>query len=136
MFIFSKGAPKTANIIQVPTQTPGKVYRVKRNNNTSNGNGAVNTKDKIYTMKDTKNKGNIWILSSVNTKEYRNHPAAFSEELAHDHIISWSAERDVIYDPFMGSGTVAAVAKRTNRQFIGSEISKEYCDIITKRLLE
>ena len=63
-----------------------------------------------------------------------NHPAIFPEKLANDHIISWSNKGDLIYDPFMGSGTVAKIAKLNNRNYIGSEISKEYCKIIEQRI--
>lgn len=45
-----------------------------------------------------------------------------------------SKENDVVLDPFMGSGTTAKMALETNRNFIGFEISKEYCDIANKRI--
>ena len=44
-------------------------------------------------------------------------------------------ENDIILDPFMGSGTTAKMAKKNNRNYIGFEISKEYCDIAEERLL-
>jgi len=61
---------------------------------------------------------------------------SFPEKLAGDHIKSWSNENDLVYDPFMGSGTTAKMAKLLNRNYIGSEISKEYCEIIKKRLAQ
>lgn len=64
----------------------------------------------------------------------RGHPVVFPEKLAQDHIISWSVENDIVYDPFLGSGTTAKMAKLNNRQYIGSEISKEYCEIAKKRI--
>ena len=60
----------------------------------------------------------------------------FPYQIAHDHILSWSNEGDLIYDPFMGSGTTAAAAVHLNRNWIGSEISEKYCDIINTRLSE
>ena len=63
-----------------------------------------------------------------------NHPAIFPEELANDHIITWSNVSDIIYDPMMGSGTIAKMALVNNRRFIGSEISKEYCDEANRRI--
>ncbi|MBO6306123.1 MAG: site-specific DNA-methyltransferase, partial [Paludibacteraceae bacterium] len=54
--------------------------------------------------------------------------------LAHDHIISWSNPGNVVLDPFMGSGTVAKMARLAGRDFIGFEISPEYCDIAQQRL--
>jgi len=79
-------------------------------------------------------RNNIWkYTTSFNGVE---HPAPFPEKLAHDHIISWSKEGDLIYDPFMGSGTTAKMVIVLNRNYIGSEISKEYCKLIDKRLHE
>jgi len=43
-------------------------------------------------------------------------------------------ETDLVYDPFIGSGTTAVACINKNRNFIGSEISKEYCDIANKRI--
>ena len=43
-------------------------------------------------------------------------------------------EGDLIYDPFMGSGTTAKMAKLNNRNYVGSELSAEYCKIIDKRI--
>jgi len=69
---------------------------------------------------------NIWELANSDKSK---HPAIFPEKLINDHIISWSNENDLVYDCFMGSGTVAKMAKINNRNWIGSEISKEYCNI-------
>ena len=43
-------------------------------------------------------------------------------------------DNDLIYDPFMGSGTTALACKELNRNYIGSEISKEYCNVIEQRI--
>jgi len=51
-------------------------------------------------------------------------------------LISWSNEGDLVYDPFMGSGTTAKMAILNQRNWIGSEISKEYCEIAEKRINE
>ena len=84
-------------------------------------------------------RGNIWeyktggACSSEDNVAFQ-HPAIFPEQLAEDHIISWSNEGDLVYDPFMGSGTTAKMAIKNVRRFIGSEISKEYCDIAVQRI--
>ena len=62
------------------------------------------------------------------------HPAIFPEQLAKDHILSWSNENDLVYDPFMGSGTTAKAAHQLRRRWIGSEISSEYVELANKRL--
>jgi site-specific DNA-methyltransferase (adenine-specific) len=43
-------------------------------------------------------------------------------------------ENDVVLDPFIGTGTTAAVAKRMGRHYIGFEINPDYCDIARKRV--
>ena len=77
---------------------------------------------------------NIWkYITSYNGVE---HPAPFPESLARDHILSWSKEGDLVYDPFMGSGTTGKMAKLNGRSYIGSEISKEYWETCQARLRE
>ena len=82
---------------------------------------------------------NVWeydtgMYLSTKDKFAFNHPAIFPEELVKDHIISWSNEGDLVYDPFMGSGTTAKMSILNNRNWIGSEISSEYCTIIEERI--
>jgi site-specific DNA-methyltransferase (adenine-specific) len=77
-------------------------------------------------------RNNIWkYVTSFNGVK---HPAPFPEQLAMDHILSWSKENDIVYDPFMGSGTTAKMALAAGRQFIGSEISGAYVELANKRL--
>ena len=77
-------------------------------------------------------RSNIWeYVTSFNGVE---HPAPFPEKLAEDHILTWSNEGDLIYDPFMGSGTTAKMAALNGRNYIGSEISERYCNIARNRI--
>ena len=62
------------------------------------------------------------------------HPAIFPEQLAHDHIISWSNEGDTVFDPFLGSGTTGKMAKQLNRNFIGIEKVEKYFQIASERI--
>ena len=62
------------------------------------------------------------------------HPTVKPIELEEYLISLVSNENDIIFDPFMGSGTTAIACINTNRIFIGSEISKEYCDIANERI--
>ena len=64
------------------------------------------------------------------------HPAIFPEKLAQDHILSWSNKGDVVYDPFMGSGTTAKMCLMNNRHYLGSEVNKAYYTIIQDRLCQ
>lgn len=75
----------------------------------------------------------IWQIAR-GKKISSSHSAVFPEELAKTIIENFSNEGDLVYDPFMGTGTTARMAKTLNRKYIGSEISKEYCDIIEQRL--
>ena len=127
MFIFSKGKPKTANPLLVPTKNAGKTIR-RISTNTDN----MNKKVRVDKTKPLKIANNVYDLF-VGTKSY-GHPAIFPEQLAEDHILSWSNEGDTVLDPMAGSGTTLKMAKKNNRNYIGIEISQEYIDIINKRL--
>jgi site-specific DNA-methyltransferase (adenine-specific) len=77
-------------------------------------------------------RNNIWkYTTSFNGVK---HPAPFPEAMAQDHILSWSDEGATVYDPFMGSGTTAKMAVLCNRNFVGSEVSSEYCELANERL--
>ena len=128
MFIFSKGKPTSLNLIKdVPAKMAGKELKGARKH--SDG-----TRDEVpnFICSDFKKRDNVWAIN-VNSQNY-GHPAVFPEQLAHDHIISWSNEGDVVMDIFMGSGTTAKMCKLTNRNYIGFEISEEYCQIAEERL--
>ena len=60
--------------------------------------------------------------------------ASFPEQLAEDHIKSWSNEGDLILDPFAGSGTTLKAAQQLNRKWIGIEINSAYVQLAKKRL--
>ena len=62
------------------------------------------------------------------------HPAVFPEQLVNDHIISWSNEGDIVFDPFMGSGTTALACVRLGRHYIGSEISEKYVSMANEKI--
>ena len=62
------------------------------------------------------------------------HPAIFPESLAGDLITSFSNPGDLVYDPFVGSGTSAKMAKILNRNYIGCDLSQEYIDIANERI--
>jgi site-specific DNA-methyltransferase (adenine-specific) len=118
------------NLIKdVPAKMGGKVVKGARKH--ANGN-----RDEVpdFVVKRYKRRDNVWFIN-VGTKNH-NHPAVFPEQLANDHIISWTNEGDVVFDPFVGSGTTCKMAKLNNRKYIGIDISEEYCDIARKRLEE
>ena len=70
----------------------------------------------------------------IHPEHNREHPAPFPLRLAERCILLLSYENDLILDPFIGSGTVAAAAIKWNRDFIGFEISEEYVALANKRI--
>ena len=67
-------------------------------------------------------------------KVHNTHGAVFPEKLAETLIEAFSNPNELVYDPFMGSGTTAIACIKINRNYIGSEISQEYCTIAEKRI--
>ena len=80
-------------------------------------------------------RNNIWKYTT-SFNGVKGHPAVFPESLANDHIISWSNEGDIVYDPFMGSGTTGKMAVLNGRNFIGIELDDKYFDIAKRRISE
>lgn len=141
MFIFSKGKPKTCNYIKEKSKNAGKEFGSAPMKRADGSNRDDRTeKLKGVKIKDYKTKSNVWeyaIGSGVSKDKIAfKHPAIFPEKLANDHIISWSNEGDIVLDPFMGSGTTAKMAILNNRQYIGFELSKEYCELAQKRIAD
>lgn len=138
MFVFSKGKPKNFNPVQVDKTELTKLRQVNKMPSTFRQKDGTTIKKNTQNFNDKKSASNVWrLITGTNGHSDKiafKHPATFPEQLANDHIISWSNEGDLIYDPFMGSGTTAKMSILNNRNWIGSEISKEYCDIIEKRL--
>jgi len=62
------------------------------------------------------------------------HPAPFPLEIAKRCVQLGSDKDDIVLDPFLGSGTTAVACKQLGRNYIGIELSKEYCSIAKKRL--
>jgi DNA modification methylase len=134
MFIFSKGKPKTINLIKdkknkwvgnIPHGTDRMKDGTTRKKNIKKGN---------ITLKFSQ-RTNIWKQNTVKNNK-TDHPAVFPIQLAQDHIKTWSNEKDLILDPFMGSGTTGIACKNLNRKFIGIEIDKTYFNISSKRIEE
>jgi DNA modification methylase len=63
------------------------------------------------------------------------HSAPFPRALVEFFLLAFSDEGDVIFDPFMGSGTTTAAAALLNRAAYGCELSPSYCDVILRRIM-
>jgi site-specific DNA-methyltransferase (adenine-specific) len=129
MFVFGKGKPKTINRLEQDCINAGKI--IKR----TNTNEQSCDRDRVNITKSTKPLNNIWyykIGTNCTTKDSvaNKHPAQFPEQLANDHIISWSNVNDIVFDPMCGSGTTCKMAWLNKRNFIGVDISAEYINNI------
>ena len=88
-------------------------------------------------VKKEKIKGNIWeyvVGKKKEDMESKFHPAPFPFQLAFDHIRSWTNPGDLVLDPMCGSGTTCLAAKALGRDFVGVDVSEEYCVQARKRI--
>jgi site-specific DNA-methyltransferase (adenine-specific) len=137
IFLFSKGKIKTFNPIE---DRPVKYQQSRGRATQRQRDGSLkDTGRGIIKYKKVSRRFNIWRYStgygnSTRDKIAYKHPAIFPEKLAEDIILSWTNKGDVVYDPMSGSGTTLKIAKKLERQWVGSEISEEYCKIIKQRM--
>ena len=136
MFIFSKSTPTAFNPIKIKTTGhSGRYFRAKARNPLERKKYRKNGINPNH----TKTKGNVWLIyshgtNSTNDKQAYQHPAIFPEALARDHIISWSNPGNLVLDPMCGSGTTLKMAKLLGRDYIGVDVSDEYCKIARARV--
>jgi DNA modification methylase len=117
MFIFSKDSPK-ANLIS---------------DKANKWAGYSSFDKKIPPVPEYSPRNNIWkYVTSFNDRN--DHPAVFPEQLANDHILSWSDKEEVVLDPFCGSGTTLKMACINKRKYIGIDISEKYCNMSIERV--
>lgn len=141
MFVFSKGKPKTFNAIRIPTKYPEKETARKNSffSKTDEKMRSARSGKKRKPVGKDKIKGNIWYITtgkghSTSDKDAFKHPAIFPEQLAEDHIITWSNSGDLVFDPMVGSGTTCKMAILNDRKYLGIEISEEYVNIANERI--
>ena len=80
---------------------------------------------------------NIWNDISIpfwSMPENTEHPTQKPEKLLAKIILAGTNEGDLVFDPFLGSGTTAVVAKKLSRKYIGVEVDEYYCCLAEKRL--
>lgn len=104
--------------------------------NKSDGNdNGIYSGNEWKPRKDGKNPGSVSDFWDVPTKpSSEKHYASYNDSLLLKPVLAGCPEGGIIYDPFMGTGSTAEVALRSKRNFIGSEMSMEYCQIAEKRL--
>lgn len=107
------------NINGAPGQTPHTINQPRANG-------------EITETSDLRNKRSVW---TVATKPYKGaHFATYPEELIEPCILSSSRKGDIVFDPFMGSGTTAMVATKLGRQYLGTELNPEYAELQQERI--
>jgi DNA modification methylase len=140
MFIFSKGKPKTFNPLR---DRENLWFRQKWSKIRTRRTVSGDLKEQLWYKDEGEQFGtrfNVWMFNVG--AGYQGdalcylHPATFPEELANDHVVSWSNPDDIVLDPMCGSGTTLKMAKQLNRKAIGIEIEEKYCEIAVKRLAQ
>lgn len=132
MFVFSNGAPKHFSGIKDWKNKWGgsKVHGTDRqaDGTTTKINGDGNLVPHYGLRR------NWWVIANPYTGETAGHPAPMPYSMAHDHIVTWTAQGETVIDPFLGSGTTAIACVKTGRKFIGIELEPKYFDIACKRI--
>lgn len=95
-----------------------------------------NRKGELSCNPDGKNPGDIWLFRNVkhNHEEQTIHPCQFPEDMIARIILSTTNKNNIVFDPYMGSGTVAVVAQDYERNFIGAELEPKYHQVALRRL--
>lgn len=137
MFVFSKGKPKTVNLIKdKPNKWAGFSNFGEPSKRTKEGE--LKKTDK-FVVADYGARYNVWYITTGKNYSTKDnfafeHPAIFPETLAEDHILTWTNEGDVVLDPMVGSGTTLKMSKLNNRNYFGIDINQEYVDLSNRRV--
>lgn len=120
------------NTIAVPYKNPNDKRIKERIKNGSNGRTPYDVFKKGYHGEDLIEKNLVKNVSKEKTKHICQLPVSLVEIF----VKASSNKGDLVFDPFMGSGTTAIAALKNNRRYSGFEISTEYYKIIQKRVKE
>ncbi len=113
----------------IPCEQAGKEYTRQQRAK----NGVIN-KGKKHKRNDYK-KLHSAILLNQETKPFGNHPAPFPIQLPSEYIKAMTDEKEVVSEPFLGSGTTMVAAHQLNRKCYGMELDPKYCQVIIDRML-
>lgn len=116
-----------SDAIKEPATTYDSTIRNRDIGKLNNTAGKSRSGGLTHNQYEFKNKRSVWV---VNPKPYSGaHFAVFPPELIEPCILAGSAENDIIFDPFIGSGTVAEVALKHNRKYLGCDLNPEYKEL-------
>ena len=120
--------------LKIPSKHAGKTMR-------GGGTRLTNGKridTRHITINPTKCRGTVWeyLTAGDGTRLKHTHPATFPDKLPIDFIHCFCPEDGIVLDPMCGSGTTLLAAKMLGRDYIGVDVSPEYCDLSRQRLSE
>ena len=118
--------------IKIPSKHGGKVMTGSGNRKTNGETTSTITRP----INETKCPGTIWdyLMAGDKNPLKRKHPAVFPDKIPLDFIQVFCPVGGLVLDPFMGSGSTAIASFKTNRNFIGFDVSQEYIEIANERI--
>jgi adenine-specific DNA-methyltransferase len=111
-----------------------------RDTNVKYPNSKKNGKLRVNTL--GKNPSDVWEIAKVTTGANRSsdertpHPCQFPTDLIDRLVLGFTNKEDIVFDPFVGSGTTFESCIKYNRLCVGFEIKPEYCEIAKKRIMD
>jgi site-specific DNA-methyltransferase (adenine-specific) len=140
-FILSKGRPRTINLIRdKPNRKAGSVECSTRRPLIQRRRPLGSLRDKPISPCGVRPA--IWSYPTggrTTTKDgyaCQGHPALMPEQMAEDHIFSWSRPGDLVFDPMAGAGTTCKMALLNHRRYLGFEVYKPYYELALRRMRE
>ena len=114
--------------------TPGNTKPTKGGRAYTEGASEHRTSANLHNIgsRETRNRRSVWSIATQPFKDA--HFAVMPEALVEPCILAGSRPADLVLDPFMGSGTVAVVATRLARRYVGCELNPEYAEMAERRL--
>lgn len=118
--------------LKIPSKHGGKTMRGSGNRRTD----GTTTGTITLHINKMKCRGTVWnyLMAGDKDKLKRMHPAPFPDQIPYDIITCFCPKKGIVIDPFVGSGSTCVTAKKLGRDFIGIDVSKEYCEISKKRI--
>ena len=118
--------------LKVPSKHGGKTMTGSGNRRTD----GTTTKTITREINGMKCRGTVWNYLNAGDKNLlkRKHPATFPDKIPIDFIQCFCPPKGVVLDPFIGCGSTAVAAKQLGRNYIGIDISKEYCKLAEERI--